>query len=235
MGIKGTDVAREVSDMILTDDNFASIVKAVEEGRVVYDNTKKITKYLLAVNFSEIFLISYAIIARLPLPLLPIHILWMNLVTDSIPALTLVKEKGEKVMQKKPLKEKSVLDNIFWYILIAGALCFFVEIFIFLFTLNRFPIEKVRTLVLTTDILFEMFFIFTIRSNKKLKEIGIFSNKYLIYAVLISLILHIFVIYTPLNILFKLMPLSFSDWLLIVPLSLIGVLAFEAWKYIKKN
>ena len=120
MGIRGSDVAREVSDIVLIDDNFASIVQAVKEGRIVYDNTKKVTKFLLSVNFSEMLLVAFAVIGKYPLPLLPLQILWMNLVTDSIPAVAFVKEKGENVMERKPLKETSILDNIFVFVLIAG-------------------------------------------------------------------------------------------------------------------
>jgi len=233
MGIRGSDVAREVSDMILTDDNFASIVKAVKQGRVVYDNTKKITKFLLAVNFSEILLIIFAIVGKFPLPLLPIHILWMNLVTDSIPALSLIKEKEEEVMKRKPSKEKGLLSGIWFFVIAAGIIAFLVETAVFLISLNNYSLIKVRTLVLTSGILFELFFIFTCRSNKKLKEIGFFSNKYVVYAFLLSLFFHLSVIYTPLANVFRLSSLNLNDWLFVLPFSVSGLFIFEIAKYLK--
>lgn len=235
MGRRGSDVAREVSDMILMDDNFASIVQAVEEGRVFYNNTKKMTKYLFAVNFSEILLVLYTVFAGVPLPFLPIQILWMNLVTDSIPALSLVKERDKEVMNEKPKREKSILDGMLLFVIIAGILTFLVEIVILLLTINTYPIEKVRTLIVTGDIFFELFFIFTCRSNKNLGEIGFFSNKYLVYSVLIASILQLIAIYSPLNTLFLFTPLSIKDWLLILPLALSGLVIFEVAKYFKKK
>ncbi len=236
MGERGSDVAREVSDMILIDDNFASIVNAVEEGRIVYDNIKKATKFLLAVNFSELFLIIFTILAGLPLPLLPLQILWMNLVTDSVPALALTKEKGDEVMKSKPRKEKTVLNGILRFVLIAGVVTFLAEISVFLIGINHdLNIDKIRTMVLTSDVLFELFFVYTCRSDKSLKKIGIFSNKYLNYAVIASIMLHLIVLYTPLAMLFQLRPLGITDWLIILPFSLSGVIIFEAWKLLKKK
>jgi len=234
MGIRGTDVAREVSDIILTNDNFSSIVKAVEEGRIVYDNTKKITKFLIAVNFSELLLVTIAIIMRLPLPLLPIQILWMNLVTDSIPALALIKEQGEDVMLRKPRKEDSVLNGIVRFIIVTGIIMFIAELAIFLFSLeDGFIIEEVRSLVLTFSILFQLFFVYTCRSDRPLFKIGIFSNKYVNYAVLLSIVAHLIIIYTPLHSLFGVAPLQVRDWLIILPSALFCVGLFELRKFAK--
>jgi Ca2+-transporting ATPase len=236
MGIKGTDAAREVSDMILADDNFASIVKAIEEGRIIYDNTKKITKFLIAVNFSELLLIAVAILMQLPLPLLPIQILWMNLITDSIPALALIKEKGEDVMSYPPKKEDSVLNGMIKFIIIAGIIMFAAELAIFLFTLkDNFVVEEIRSIVLTFSILFQLFFVYTCRSNKSLLKIGIFSNKYLNYAVFASIAIHLFVVYSPLNVLFEIAPLKIIDWGIIIPSAMTGVVLFEAWKIMKRE
>ncbi|MCW8965891.1 MAG: HAD-IC family P-type ATPase, partial [Candidatus Pacearchaeota archaeon] len=131
MGTRGTDVARDVSDVVLIDDNFASIVEGIKQGRKTYDNIKKFTKYLLAVNFSEIFLILTAVVLAITLnpdkwflPLLPLQILWINLVTDSFPALSLIFEKEEDVMNSKPRSEKSLLDDIWRFIIIGGILTF---------------------------------------------------------------------------------------------------------------
>ncbi|MEM4152701.1 MAG: calcium-translocating P-type ATPase, PMCA-type [Candidatus Pacearchaeota archaeon] len=233
MGIRGTDVTRDVADIVLMDDNFASIVKAIEEGRIVYDNTKKFTKFLLSVNFSEIFLILYSILLKLPLPLLPLQILWMNLITDSIPALALSIEKGENVMKRKPLKEKNILEGMLTFILMAGILAFGIELIAFYIGLSKFEIDKTRTIVLTVSILFQMFFVFTCRSNKPLQKIGFFSNKYLIIAVIASIALHLIIIYSPLNLIFKLIPLKSEELLMTFLLAILGLVVFEIYKNIK--
>ena len=232
MGKRGSDVAREVSDIVLMDDNFNSISYSVEEGRNVYDNIKKVTKFLLAVNFSEILLVTFCVLLGYPLPFLPVQILWMNLVTDTIVAFGLLYERDDKVMSTKPRKEKSILDNIFWFIIIAGIVTFLAEVAVFLLAFNNYPIEKVRTIVITEDILFELFFIFACRSNKTLKEIGFFSNKVLIGLVSAMVLLQIFILYSPINYLFSFIPLSLNEWLMFIPFSLSGLIIFEIGKYV---
>ena len=148
MGKRGTDVSRDVSDIVLIDDNFASIVEGVKQGRTTYDNIKKFTKYLLAVNFSAIALVLTTLAMGLPLPLLPLQILWMNLVTDSFPALTFIFEKEESVMKSKPRTEKSMLGGIWKFIIVAGIVAFMVEIIIYFIGINNsYAIERTRTLV----------------------------------------------------------------------------------------
>jgi len=235
MGKRGSDVAREVSDMILLDDNFASIVKAVEEGRTVYDNSKKATKFLLACNFVEIFLIAYSIIRRLPLPLLPLQILWINLITDSLPALALTKEKGEEVMESKPRKEKSILTGIFWFILIASIIALIAELFVFHYSLSNLPVEKTRTMVMFTVIGFEALFVFVCRSKKSLKRIGLFSNKWIVYAFFAIILLQVVLIYTPLAPLFSIVPLSLKEWFYVLLASLPGLVLFETWKLVREK
>lgn len=243
MGQRGTDVARDVSDIVLVDDNFASIVEGVKQGRKTYDNIKKFTKYFLAVNFSEIFLILFALIVGILytsdkwfLPLLPLQILWINLITDSFPALALVFEKEESVMKSKPRKEKSILNGIWKFIIIAGIFAFMIELIIYLVGINNnFPIEKTRTLVLTTAILFELLFVYTCRSKKPLWNLGIFSNKWLNYAVLLSISLHLILLYTPLANVFGVVPLSLSNWLFILPFAVSGLIIFEIGKFVKRK
>jgi Ca2+-transporting ATPase len=235
MGRRGSDVAREVSDMILIDDNFASIVKAVEEGRIVYDNSKKATKFLLGLNFVEIFLITYSILLRLPLPLLPLQILWINLITDSFPALALTKEKGEEVMKGKPRKEKSILTGVFWFILAASIIAFSVEIILYHYALANFTIEKTRTMVMFTIIGFSLLFVFVCRSNKPLKDIGVFSNKWITYALIVVILLQAILIYTPLAPLFSIVPLTAREWLLVLAASLPGLVVFEVFKLLRRK
>ena len=134
MNIKGTDIARESSDMILIDDNFSSIVNAIKEGRIVYDNIKKFLKYLLSVNFSELFVVLVALFLKLPIPFLPLQILWINLATDALPALALSKEKGEKAIMSHPPRnpKEHILKGMQSYILIGGTLAFLAMLSLFL-------------------------------------------------------------------------------------------------------
>jgi Ca2+-transporting ATPase len=221
--------------MILIDDNFASIVKGVEEGRTVYDNSKKAAKFLLASNFDGLMLITYSILMRLPLPLLPLQILWINLITDSFPALALTKEKGEEVMRSKPRKEKSLLNGIFWFVLIAAFIAFLAELILFHYSLNHFSIKKMRTIMTMTFIGFEALFVFVCRSEKSLKDIGLFSNKWIIYALVIVILLQVVLIYTPLAPLFSIVPLTLREWGLVFVASLPGLVTFEIWKLVRKR
>ena len=236
MGQRGTDVSRDVSDIVLIDDNFASLVEGVKQGRKTYDNIKKFTTYLLSVNFRTIMLITITIMAGFPLPLLPLQILWTNLITDSFPALSLVFEKEENVMKTKPRKEKSLLSGI-WKFLIAGGILSLIAVasVYFIATNKGLPIEQIRTLVLTTGITFELLFVYTRRSGKPLTKIGIFSNKWLNMAVLGAFILHLVLLYTPFSIAFDVVPLTLENWLFILPFGASGLILFETWKYFHKN
>ncbi len=235
MGIRGSDVSREVADMILLDDNFASIVHAIEEGRTVYDNIKKVTKFLLAINFSELLLIGLTILLNLPLPILPLQLLWMNLVTDSIPAIAITKEKGEDVMNKKPKKEKSILDNILLFLVLAGMVTFLSEVAIFLLAFNKYDISEVRTMVVTGDILFELLFVFICRNHKIFGKNGALSNKWVFYGVVLSIVAHLAVLYTPLSKFFGFTPLGINQWLLIIPFSFSGIVLFGIGRWIMRK
>ncbi|MFH1430844.1 MAG: cation-transporting P-type ATPase, partial [Nanoarchaeota archaeon] len=243
MGKRGTDVARDVSDIILIDDNFASIVEGVRQGRKTYDNIKKVTKNLLAVNFSELFLILFALVMGIFygsdkwfLPLFPLQLLWMNLVTDTFPVLSLVFEKEDSVMKSKPRKEKNILDNTWKFIIIAGIVTLLAELVIYIFGINStISEEKIRTLILTTGVMFELLFVYTCRSDKPLLKIGIFSNKWLNYAILFSVFLQLVLLYTPLNSVFGVVPLTLKDWLFIIPFAFSGLIVFEGAKYIRQR
>ena len=236
MGKRGTDVARDVADIVLVDDNFASIVEGVKEGRKTYDNVKKFTKYLLAVNFAEIFLVLFALIFGMPLPLIALQILWINLVSDSFPSLSLVFEKGENTMRSKPRAEKSMLSGIWKYIIIAGIVAFAAKLSIYLISMNSGnSIELTRTLVLTGAIAYELLFVYTVRSNESLLKRGIFSNKWLNYAVLFSLALHFVLLYTPLGNFFDVVPLTLNNWLFVIPFAFSGLIIFEIAKVIQSK
>jgi Ca2+-transporting ATPase len=139
-------------------------------------------------------------------------------------------------MKNKPRKESSILDHVWKFIVLAGILTFAVKFTIFLITLKSgVPIEEVRSSVLTTVILFELFFVYTCRSENPLLKEGVFSNKWLNYAVLFSIMAHLILLYTPLAGIFKLVPLTLKDWLFILPFSISGLIIFEIRKYFKKK
>ena len=226
MGIKGTDVSKEASDMVLADDNFSTIVSAVEEGRGVYDNIRKFVRYLLSVNFSEIFFITLTVLAGLPLPLLPVQILWINLLTDGVPALTLTADKKDPdIMKRKPRDpKKTITSNMKLFILTAGLILVAVDLAVFIIGLGE-SLEKARTMALTTTVLFELVFVFNCRSEtKSVFRLNPLKNKYLVAAVIITLFLHLSILYIPqLSSLFGTVPLGINDWGLIIIFSLSGL------------
>ena len=229
MGIRGTDVARDSSDIVLIDDNFASIVEGVKEGRMIYDNIKKFIKFLLAANFSEVALVLLVILLyRNPelLPLLPLQILWINLVTDSLPALALSVEPMEKEIMKRKPNQKGILNNIKGFILAGGLIALLIEVFFFYNYIA--DMSKARTMIVTSAIIFEMFLVFNCKSSKSVFKSPL--NKYLIYAVGFSILLHVLAIYTPLGGLFSFVYLGLKDWLWIIGLGLIGFFIMELYK-----
>jgi len=234
MGIRGTDVARDVSDIILLDDNFNSIVNAVREGRRVYDNMKKSIKFHLAANADEMFVILFAILLAFPIPLMPLAILWMNLITDSLPSLSLSVEKEEAdIMKRKPRNPReNILDGILQFIVIAGLISFIATIIAFLL-FYKTDLEKARTLALSVSVFCELFLVFACRSDKEnIWKIGIFSNKMVVYSVLIAFILQIIAIYTPLSTVFGFKALSFMELIFVIAISSAGFIFFEIKKFI---
>ncbi|MFA5174252.1 MAG: cation-translocating P-type ATPase [Candidatus Pacearchaeota archaeon] len=233
MGIRGTDVARDSSDIVLLDDNFASIVNGIKEGRGIYDNTKKFIKLLLAVNFSELLLVLFVMLAfRNPafLPLLPLQILWINLITDSLPALALTVEPTEKdVMKRKPNRE-GILYGITGFLLLGGIIAFIINVLAFSYygiTLEN--MDKARTLAVTSSILFQIIFAFNCKSNGPVFKSA--KNKYLIYAVLASLGIHLVALYTPLSKVFSFVKLGVLDWIILFSMCLLGFAIIELSKY----
>ena len=230
MGIRGTEVARDSSDIVLADDNFSSIVEGVKEGRTIYDNSKKFIKFLLSSNFSEVALVLLVmLIWRNPelLPLLPLQILWINLVTDSLPALALSAEPMEDDVMKRKPSRSGILNGIKGFIIFAGLLILLGEILFFYYNIDN--VEKARTIVVTTSVIFQMFLVFNCKSDKLVFKTK--SNKYLFYAVGISIAAHLIVLYTPLNSLFYFVPLGFIEWIGIIGFCIAGFLVIEGWKY----
>ncbi len=213
MSLKGTDVSRDAADMILTDDNFSSIVSAVEQGRIVYDNIKKFVNYLLSANAVEIGVIVGALVIGLPLPLLPLQILWLNLMTDSWPALALaVDAPSDDVMKRKPRDPKEHIIsglkyNILYTTLIGVTLI--LGVFIIEYETGQ-DLAEVRSIALTTLILFEILRAYNCKSSKPFTNL--FSNKWLHFAAIVSIGLQVILLYTPLGTAFKVVPLSLWDW-----------------------
>jgi Ca2+-transporting ATPase len=236
MGIRGTDVARDVSDIILLDDNFSSIVRAVKEGRRVYDNMKKSITAHLAANVDELFVVLFAILISWPLPFLPLAILWMNLVTDSLPSLSLAFEPpDEKIMKRKPRNPKdSILTGITGFLIIAGVLSFIITIGLFALYFQD-NLEKARTVAITAAIFCEMFIVISCRSERNIWKIGFFSNKFLIYSILIAIAVQLIAIYTPLALVFGFTALSLKDLLIIALSSSLILVLFEFKKFLRSQ
>lgn len=232
MGVRGSDVARDSSDVVLLDDNFASIILAVRQGRRVFDNLKKSIKFLLAANVGEVFVVIFGLMFGLPLVFLPLAILWMNLVTDSLPALALaVEPAGANVMKRGP-KSDGLLAGIWKSILVAGVLMVGVSLFIFNYGLN-FGVDVARTMAISSAIFFELFFAFSCKSKESLFKTGVLNNKYLIYAILISAGLHLLVVYSLLGNVFGFVPLSVSQIGICVLGGMSGLVVFEVGKIIR--
>jgi Ca2+-transporting ATPase len=232
MGIRGTDIARDSSDIILLDDNFASIIKGIKQGRRVYDNLKKSIKFHLSANFYLYFVILFTFLFALPLPMFPLAILWMNLVTDSFPSLAFAAEPAEENILKKKPKKENLLDGIAKYILAGGIVGFAIVFSVFLIGLKFFELETARTMTMTSAIMFELFFAFSCKSEHNGLRY-IFNNKYLIYAVLISFGLHLIALYTPLAGLFGFVPISLMQLLGCIFAGFMGFVFFEGWKVVK--
>lgn len=231
MSTKWTDVARESSDMILVDDNFASIVSAVEFGRIIYDNIKKCVKFMLAVNFDEILVVLASILLWMPIAMLPIQILWMNLVTDSLPTLALGTEQGEEgIMLRKPRpKHEHILSWSRKFIIITTLIGAVLTFLLFWRELSTSGIDKARTMLITASIIFELSMAFAARSDvHNIWHLKV--NKYLLGAVGISIILQVVAIYTPLGHFLHFTPLWVLDWLQIIAIGLFGLVVFEIIK-----
>lgn len=240
MGISGTDVTREASSLILANDDFATIVAAVEEGRTIYDNIKKFIRYLLSCNAGEVLTMFVAAFLGLPLPLLPIQILWVNLVTDGLPAMALGLDPSDPgIMQRKP---RSPQESIFAHGLpiriLAGG------IFISIITLLSFIIGfywggkdllLARTMAFTTLVFAQLFYVFQCRSESySIFDLGFFTNPFLVGAVLCSMSMQLAVIYLPfLQQVFKTVALQMGHWVLIFSFTAGFILLQGLWYTVK--
>ena len=237
MGINGTDVSKEAADMILLDDNFATIVKAVREGRRIYDNIRKFVKYILTCNGAEMLTIFIAPLIGLPMPLLPIQILWINLVTDGLPGLALASEKAEKdIMQRppRPSGESLFSGGISAHIIWVGMLMAGITLSIEAFALHLQSAHW-QTMVFTVLSLSQLGHVLAIRSEKEfLFRQGVFSNIPLLSAVFLTFILQMTVIYLPAaNAAFKTQPLTWNELIISLLASAVLFHAVELEKWVK--
>ncbi|HWQ60866.1 MAG TPA: HAD-IC family P-type ATPase, partial [Negativicutes bacterium] len=235
MGITGTDVTKGTADMVLTDDNFASIVAAVEEGRVIFANIRKCVFFLLSCNLAEIMTIFFAILLDWPIPLLPIHLLWLNLVTDAFPAFALGMENKEpdvmKALPRDP-RESVINRSMQFMIALQSTVMTAAVLGAFQYALNAgLELDAARTVAFTTLIVSELLRSLSTRSERhSLLAIGIFSNKYLNAGIAASFALLLMALYSPLSSVLRTVPAGAGEWQIIAAFAVLPLLAGEAGK-----
>jgi Ca2+-transporting ATPase len=237
MGINGTDVSKEAAHLVLLDDNFATIVNAVKEGRRIFDNIRRFIKYIMTCNGAEIWTIFLAPLMGMPIPLLPIHILWINLVTDGLPALTLANEKAEADVMKRPPRpsgESLFSDGVGYHIVWVGLLMAGVTLATQAWALHK-GMEHWQTMVFTVLALSQLGHVLAVRSDRNfLYKQGIFSNTPLLASVLFTFLLQMALVYLPVcNQIFRTSPLTIRELIICIGMSVIVFHAVEAEKWIK--
>ena len=236
MSLRGTDVSRDAADMVLVDDHYSSIVAAVNQGRIVYDNIKRFVNYLLSANTAEVGVILVALLLGMPLPLLPVQILWINLMTDSWPALALGVEKGDKdIMRRKPRDPKeNFMKGLKTFIFTTGIIGTIITLGVFAWeqAIGSSYVHS-TTMALTTLIMFEVLRAYSCKSDKPFTNL--FTNKWLHMAVLVSVGLQLVVLYTPLSVAFKVVPLMLADWIKVIGLAAAGYVTLEISKLFIKS
>ncbi len=236
MGITGTDVTKEAADIVLADDNFASIVAAVEEGRAIYDNIRKYLTFLLSANVGELLIMLFAGLIGYPLPLVPAQLLFINLATDGLPALALgVDPPAKDLMRRRPRDPKlSIFTDLKGWIAGTAILLTVAMMGLFTYSLMSKSLLEARSLVFASLILFELTFVFSCRSQSQtIFQVGLTSNKYLVAAVLSQIALLLAILYTPgIAPLFDVTPRTLKDWVLVIPTGLSGLILAETIKSI---
>jgi len=240
MGIVGTDVAKGAADMVLTDDNFATIVSAVEEGRRIYDNILKAIQFLISCNIGEIFLLLVTSVFNLGTPLLPIHILWVNLVTDSLPALALSVDPAEAdVMKRKPRKTKRgfMTNGMIWRILYQGVMIGAIPLAAFIMGLREQGVMLGQTMAFATLMFVQLVHVRNIHSTTKLSlATNPMNNKPLIGAILISAAMAVAVLLVPpIRDAFRLTAMDGKHWIIVLAMSLIPILVVDLFKLFRIN
>ena len=239
MGITGTDVAKQTADMVLTDDNFASIVSAIEQGRIIYSNIRKFVYFLLACNVGEILIVFGAMLFGMPMPLRPVQLLWLNLVSDGAPALALGLEKGDDDIMKQPArspKEPVINRDMAIGIGVVGLVDMVAILAVFWFAMQRYPdnLAAAQTMAFVTLCTSELIRAFAARSEyHSVFSIGFFSNRWMVAAVTASFVLVLAVVYVPfLSPFFDTVPLTGGDWLFMLPFFFASPIAMELLKIV---
>lgn len=234
MGKGGTDVAKNAADMILLDDNFVTIVEAVKQGRNIYDNIKKAIHFLISTNIGEIVTIFFGLVLGIKSPLLAIQLLWINLVTDSLPAIALGLEKEEEnIMSRFPRNPKKNLfaDGLWWKIMIEGAMLGMFTLLAFSIGNRLYSVEVGRTMAFLTLGILELVHSFNIKSEESIFKIGVLENKYLVGALVLGVILQVIVVVvSPLAQIFSLVPLTGIQWLYTVLIAIAPIPIVEIQK-----
>ena len=234
MGLNGTDVAKNAADMVLTDDNFVTIVEAVKQGRNIFENIRKAIHFLIATNIGEIVTIFLGLLLGLKSPLLAIQLLWVNLVTDSLPAIALGLEPPEKdIMNKKPRdSRKSIFaDGLWGKIFAEGTMLGVLTLLAFSIGNNLYNIEVGRTMAFVSLGILELVHSFNVKSEASIFKVGLFENKYLIGAFLLGVLLQVLVvIIPPVANIFKLVPLNGIQWLYTFGISILPLIIIEVQK-----
>ena len=233
----GSDITKEVADVVLLNDSFSTIVSAIEQGRLIFENIRRVIVYLMADDFSELFLFFSAMFLGFPFPLYPVQILWINLIEDGFPDIALTTEKDtEGLMDEKPRDPKEPILNRQYkkFMLVIFLVSGSAALMLFLMGMKLYDLEKARTLAFALIAFDSLLFAYTIKSFKRsIFSMRTFSNKILNIALLVSLVLLFAAIYfRPLQEFLHTKALSFQDWFIVILVSLIEVLIFEIFKYI---
>ena len=234
MGKNGTDVAKNAADIILTDDNFVTIVEAVKQGRNIYDNIKKAIHFLIATNIGEIVTIFMGLILGMKSPLLAIQLLWINIVTDSLPAIALGLEKPEKdIMKRKPVNSKKGIfaDGLWNKIIVEGIMLGMLTLVSFSIGNKYFGLEVGRTMAFLSIGFLELVHSINVKNEKSIFETGIFENKYLVGSFVLGVFVQAIVVIIPfLANIFELVPLNGVQWLITITISLLPIPIMELQK-----
>ena len=236
MGRNGTDVAKNAADIILTDDNFVTIVEAVKQGRNIYDNIKKAVHFLLSTNIGEIVTIFVGLILGLKSPLLAIQLLWINLVTDSLPAIALGLEKPEKdIMQRKPIdSKKGIFANGLWNkIILEGTMIGVLTLVAFSIGNKYYTLEVARTMAFLSIGFLELIHSINVKNEKSIFETGLFENKYLVGSFVLGIFVQAIVVVVPAFAkVFEVVPLSLTQWIITIAISILPIPVIELQKKI---
>ena len=234
MGKSGTDVAKNASDMILTDDNFVTIVEAVKQGRNIFENIKKAVHFLISTNIGEIVVIFIGLLLGVKAPLLAIQLLWINLVTDSLPAIAIGLEPPDKdIMNRKPRNSKKGIfaDGLWGKIFMEGTMLGLLTLVAFSIGNNLYGLEVGRSMAFVALGMLELVHSFNVKSEESIFKVGIFENKYLIGAFVLGTLLQIIVVMIPaFATVFKLVPLNGIQWLITIGISILPIVIMEAQK-----